>query len=307
MAEADRERSGLQAGLKPAIPDALGRRIVVPANGLDFEIFESGASERLALLLHGFPEHAISWRHQAPVLAAMGFRVWAVNQRGYGDTTTPRDMRAYALDNLVADVAALIDASGAKCVTLIAHDWGALVAWAFAARKTRPLEKLVILNVPHPLCFLREIANNPKQKRKSWYVRFFQIPWLPEFLLSRKDGAPVAKMLRDTSANKAAFPRDVLAVYAANAARKGGMRAMINWYRAAGRDLFAARDIDGAIEVPTLVVWGEKDVALEVSCLEGTDAYVRDLKIVRLPDASHWVQQDAPEAVNAAVSAFLAV
>ena len=285
---------------------SLGRRIVVRANGLDFEIYESGAGEKLALLLHGFPEHAISWRHLAPVLAEMGFRVWAVNQRGYGGTTTPAGVRDYALDNLVADVADLIDASGAKSVVLIAHDWGALVAWVFAARKVRPLDKLVILNVPHPLCFLREVANNPKQKRKSWYVRFFQIPVLPEFLLSRSGGLAVVKMLRDTCANKRAFPPAVLSIYAANAARKGGMRAMINWYRAAGRDLFDGADGLGAvIDVPTLVIWGEKDVALEASCLDGTDAYVRDLKIVRLPNASHWVQQDAPEEVNAEVRAFL--
>jgi epoxide hydrolase 4 len=286
------------------MPDS-SRRILVPANGQTFEIFESGAGENLALLLHGFPEHAISWRHQAPVLADTGFRVWAVNQRGYGGTTTPAERSAYSLDNLVGDVAALIDASGAKNVTLIAHDWGALLAWVFAARDVRPLEKLVIMNVPHPLCFLREIAGNPEQRHKSWYVRFFQIPWLPETLLSRKDGAPIAKMLRETSANPQAFSRDILDVYAANAARKGGMRAMINWYRAAGRDLFSALDLDGVIEVPTLVIWGEQDVALEVSCLDGTDAYVRDLKIVRLPEASHWVQQDAPERVNAELRAFL--
>jgi epoxide hydrolase 4 len=283
----------------------LGRPICVAANGQEFEVFESGAGEKLALLLHGFPEHAISWRHQAPVLADMGYRVWAVNQRGYGGSSTPLERRDYALDQLVEDVVGLIEASGAMSVTLIAHDWGALVAWVFAARKVRRLRRLVIMNVPHPLCFLREIARNPRQKRKSWYVRFFQIPWLPEALLSRKGGAPVAKMLRDTSANPEAFPRDVLAIYAANAAREGGMRAMINWYRAAGRDLLNAKGLDGVIDIPTLVIWGEKDVALEVSCLDGTEAYVRDLKIVRLPEASHWVQQDAPERVNAELRAFL--
>ncbi len=282
-----------------------GRRIVVPANGIDIEVYEAGQGDRLALLLHGFPEHAVSWRRLMPVLADMGFRVWAPNQRGYGGTTTPAEKSAYSAERLTGDIAALIDASGAKSVVLIAHDWGALLAWTFAARKIRPLEKLVILNVPHPLCFKREYQRNPKQRKKSWYTRFFQIPWLPEALLSRKGGAPVAKMLRDTCANKANFSREILGVYAANAARPGGMRGMINWYRVAMGDLMRATDLGGRIEVPTLVIWGEKDVALEVSTLDGTDAYVADLKILRLPNASHWVQQDAPDEVNAAIRDFL--
>jgi epoxide hydrolase 4 len=284
----------------------LGRRRIVSTNGIDIELYESGAGDRLALLLHGFPEHAISWRFLAPVLAGMGYRVWVPNQRGYGGTTTPAARKDYTLEKLTGDIAGLIDASGAKSVTLIAHDWGALLAWTFAIRKIRPLEKLVILNVPHPLCFKREYAQNPKQKKKSWYTRFFQIPWLPEALLSRKGGAPIAKMLRSTSANKANFSRESLGVYAANAARPGGMTGMLNWYRQAMNDLFAATGLGAKIEIPTLVIWGEKDVALEVSTLDGTDAYVRDLKIVRLPNASHWVQQDAPEEVAAEVRAFLA-
>lgn len=282
-----------------------GKRLIVPSNGIEMEVYEAGEGDRLALLLHGFPEHAVSWRKLMPVLAGMGYRVWAPNQRGYGATTTPAERSAYSADKLLADVAGLIDAAAAKSVVLIAHDWGALLAWTFAARKIRPLEKLVILNVPHPLCFKREYQRNPKQRKKSWYTRFFQIPWLPETLLSRKGGAPVAKMLRDTCANKANFTREILAVYAANAARPGGMRGMINWYRSAMNDLMSATDLGGVIEVPTLVVWGEKDVALEVSTLDGTDQYVRDLKIVRLPNASHWVQQDDPEAVNSAIKAFL--
>ena len=284
----------------------LGARKIVSANGVDFEVWEAGAGEKFALLLHGFPEHAISWRFQVPLLVSLGYRVWTVNQRGYGGTTTPAEKSAYSLKNLTEDVAALIDAAGAKTTTLVAHDWGALVAWTFAARNMRPLEKLVICNVPHPLCFKREYQRNPKQRKKSWYVRFFQIPWLPETLLGRKGGAPVAKMLRDTCCNKANFSRDVLAVYAANALRPGGLRGMINWYRRAMNDVMAATDIGAPIQVPTLICWGEKDVAIENSCLDGTDQYVRDLRIVRFPNASHWVQQDAPDEVNAAIRAFLA-
>ena len=285
-----------------ALPEA--RRRIVVANGLDFEIWEVGEGERLALLLHGFPEHAVSWRHQFAPLVAAGFRVWAVNQRGYGATTLPPP-GSFGLDVLLADVAALIDVSGARSTVLIAHDWGAAVAWAFAIRRLRPLEKLVILNVPHPLCF-RAALKFWKQRKKSWYAAFFQLPWLPEKLLSRAGGRPAAALIRDTCVRRDAFSRDTLAVIAANAARPGGMRAMIDWYREAGRDMMRATDLDRPIDVPTLVIWGERDVALDVMCLDDTERYVRDLRVERLPDASHWVQNDVPERVNALLVEFLA-
>ena len=148
------------------------RRLVVPANGLEFEVFEAGEGDRLALLLHGFPLHAVSWHNQVPFLAGLGYRVWAVNQRGYGGTSRPQRREDYALAQLTGDVAGLIDASGAASATLIGHDWGAFVAWTFAIRRIRPLTRLVIVNVPHPLCFRRELKTWG-QRRKSWYIRFF--------------------------------------------------------------------------------------------------------------------------------------
>src|ERR1700733_2012746 len=147
----------------------------VEANGMRFEVLEEGAGDRLALCLHGFPEHAVSWRHQMPVLVGMGYRVWAVNQRGYGRSSRPGQVADYALHHLIDDVAALIDASGARSVTLIGHDWGAMVAWCVAATRKRPLERLVIMNVPHPLCF-RAALKHWRQRRKSWYMAFFQLP-----------------------------------------------------------------------------------------------------------------------------------
>lgn len=277
---------------------------MVRANGLDFEIFEAGEGDRLALLLHGFPEHAVSWRHQIPMLAGMGFRVWAVNQRGYGGSAVPPSGQ-YGIDALLGDVAGLIDASGASSTTLIAHDWGALVAWTFAIRRVRPLDKLVILNVPHPLCLKAALRNSWRQRAKSWYAAFFQLPLLPEWFLTRNEGWATAALIRDSAAVRENFPREVRAVYAANAARPGGMSAMLNWYREAARDLLQARDLDRVVETPTLIVWGEKDVALDPVCLEGTDRYVRDLRIERLPKASHWVQGDAPDDVNRLLAEFL--
>jgi pimeloyl-ACP methyl ester carboxylesterase len=272
----------------------------IEANGLRFEVLEEGSGDRLALCLHGFPEHAVSWRHQMPVLAAMGYRVWAVNQRGYGRSSRPDGVESYALPHLIADVAALIDASGARSTVLIGHDWGAMVAWCFAAGQVRPLERLVIMNVPHPLCF-RAALKHWRQRRKSWYIGFFQIPVLPERLLAASGGASVRRMFAGV-----ALPPDVLDIYAKQIAEPGAATAMLNWYRAARRpDRAGMPDLSRVIEAPTLVVWGENDVALDLICLDGTERYVRDLAIKRLPGVSHWVQQDAPEAVNKLLQEFL--
>ena len=144
----------------------------VDANGIRFELAECGTGDRLALCLHGFPELNYSWRFQMPMLAAKGWRVWALNLRGYGASDKPEGVSAYGLDTLTADVAALIDASGAREVMLIAHDWGAIIAWHFAIKKVRPLIRLVIMNVPHPKVALREIKHW-RQFKKSWYMFFF--------------------------------------------------------------------------------------------------------------------------------------
>lgn len=275
------------------------RTIFVDANGLQFEVLEDGAGDRLALCLHGFPEHAISWRHQMPVLAAMGYRVWSVNQRGYGRTTRPGRLADYALPDLLGDVAALIDASGATSVVLIGHDWGALVAWCFAALRLRPLHRLVIMNVPHPLCFRRALRHW-RQLRKSWYIAVFQVPRLPERLLAADNGAAVRRMFQNI-----VMPENVLAIYTRQIVEPGAATAMLNWYRAMRLPRSRRLDLTRVIEVPTLVLWGEEDVALDLICLEGTQDYVRHLTLQRLPGISHWVQQDAPDLVNGHLERFL--
>ncbi len=274
-------------------------RIFVQANDLQFEVEESGAGDRLALCLHGFPEHLVSWRNQVPLLVELGYRVWAVNQRGYGRSARPAGVAAYTLPNLLADVAGLIDASGAKRVTLIGHDWGAMVAWCFAIADMRPLERLVILNVPHPLCF-RAALGHWRQRRKSWYIGLFQLPALPERLLSAGGGQAVRRMFGGVP-----IPPEVMAVYTSQITEPGAATAMLNWYRAMRLGAGMPK-LDRVITVPTLVIWGEQDVALDVICLDGTERYVSDLRVERLAGVSHWVQQHAPERVNALLRSFLA-
>ncbi|TWJ10230.1 alpha/beta fold hydrolase [Altererythrobacter ishigakiensis] len=276
----------------------------IEANGLTFEVATAGEGDKLALCLHGFPELHYSWRHQMPLLAEMGYRVWAPNMRGYGQTTRPPNKKDYRLDNLTADVGALIDASGAKEVTLLAHDWGAIVAWQFAIQQVRPLTRLIIMNVPHPLCARRELKTW-KQLKKSWYMFFFQIPRLPEIRLSRNNAAVIGRLFRETSVNKDRFTREESEPYRKAAAKPGAITAMLNYYRALFQTGDARKIGDGKVHVPTLIVWGEKDIAIDIACLDDTDQYVDDLTVRRFPNASHWVQQDIPDEVNAALEDWL--
>jgi len=166
------------------------RTISVNDVDLQVSVTNEGGSRGLALLLHGFPESAFSWRHQIPELAAAGYEVWAPNLRGYGESSKPPKVSDYSMDCLLADIGALIDVSGRGDVTLIGHDWGAAQAWMFAIRRVRPLDRLVIMNVPHPACMQRELRS-VRQLLKSWYMFFFQIPWLPEKLLCARQAKAV--------------------------------------------------------------------------------------------------------------------
>jgi pimeloyl-ACP methyl ester carboxylesterase len=280
----------------------------VDANGLRFEVDECGTGNVLALCLHGFPEHSFSWRYQLPMLAELGFKAWAPNLRGYGNSSRPEGMQAYSLENLLEDVAGLIDASGCEETVLIAHDWGALIAWHFAIRQIRPLKKLIICNVPHPVPARKAFGNGLSQLKKSWYIFFFQIPRLPEWLFGRDDAGGIGEMFRSSSVDKTQFPEEVTDVYARNAAQPGALTAMINYYRAlvrGGGNSRQAKQGYPMIETPTLMVWGEDDVALTKETTYGTDEVVRSLTIRYLPRVSHWVQQEAPEVVNAMMRACL--
>lgn len=279
----------------------------VAVDGLDLEvsITNEGGDRGLALLLHGFPELAFSWRHQITALADAGYEVWAPNLRGYGRSAKPPKVADYAIDLLLADIAALIDAAGRDDVTLVGHDWGAVQAWMFAIRQVRPLRRLVIMNVPHPACLQRELRSF-RQLRKSWYVFFFQLPWLPEKLFTARRAQVVADAFTNMAVDETRFPTEVTDVYRQGALRPGAMRSMINYYRAALRGARRARheELPG-IETPTLMIWGLEDTALSKETTDGTEEYVNDLTLRFLPGVSHWVQQEAPEIVNAMLLAWV--
>ena len=281
------------------------RSIAVNDVELAVSITNAGGERGLALLLHGFPELAFSWRHQITALAEAGYEVWAPNLRGYGDSSKPPKVADYSIDLLLADIAALIDESGRDEVTLVGHDWGAVQAWMFAIRRVRPLQRLVIMNVPHPACMRRELRG-VRQLLKSWYIFFFQIPWLPEKLLCARRAKAVGDAFTKSAVDRSRFPAEVTDVYREAALRPGAMRSMINYYRAAFRHGRASvREELAVIETPTLLVWGLEDVALSKETTDGTDDHVSDLTMRFLPGVSHWVQQEAPEVVNAMLLAWL--
>lgn len=277
----------------------------VNANGLRFEVDQCGRGEKLALLLHGFPELKYSWRHQMSLLAQLGYTVWAPNLRGYGKTSRPQAIADYHIDHLVADIAGLIDAAGGKPTLLIGHDWGAVIAWQCGIRHLQQVERLVIMNVPHPACFERELRSWA-QLRKSWYVFFFQLPWMPERLLAARGAEAIRRAFVETASDKSRFPVAVTDEFRRSALEPGAMRAMLNYYRAAVRAGSAAMNPKpGTVDVPTLMIWGENDTALGKETTLGTEDYVKDLTLRYLPGVSHWVQQEAPEKVNAMIQAWL--
>ena len=276
----------------------------IAANGLTFAIDEAGSGPDVALCLHGFPESRFSWRHQLGPLAAMGWHAVAPDMRGYGESSRPRGLAAYRMEHLVADAAALFDVLGARRRLLVAHDWGALIAWTFAMERARPLDGLIVMNVPHPAVFRAVLRRSWAQRGRSWYVLFFQLPRLPEWALRVGGARAVARAFSGTAVNKAAFPPEVLDHYRTNMLRPGAATAAINYYRANARDL-GRNAPSPKISVPTLMIWGEEDAALGIELTDGYEPYVTDFSLARLPGVSHWVQQEAPTLVNEKMSGWM--
>jgi len=282
------------------------RTRTIRANGLSFTIDEAGQGDDVALFLHGFPESRRSWRRQLGFLADLGWRAVAPDMRGYGQSDRPSGRDAYGLDHLTADVGAMFDALGARRRLLIGHDWGALVAWAAAIERTRPLDGLIVMNVPHPAVFARHIRRSPSQWAKSWYVFFFQLPGLPEWMTTARGARLVERAFTQGVADSRVFSPEDLKVYRDNAMAPGAMTAMINYYRANTARLGAAdRTLTRRIETPTLMIWGEADAFLDVALTEGYGPYVADFTLRRLPGVSHWVQQEAADEVNRLMATWL--
>ena len=269
---------------------------------LSLHVAEAGPADGAAtILLHGFPEFWYGWRRQIGPLAQAGLRLIVPDQRGYNLSDKPEGLAAYHLDRLAGDVVALADACGIDRFRLVGHDWGGLVAWWTASRHGCRVERLAILNAYHPAVFGPYLRRHPGQWLRSAYAGFFQVPKLPEARLTA-DGGRVLRAALVRTSRPNAFPDADLDRYAEAWLRPGAMTAMLHWYRAVAR---LEQGPSQRVTPPTLILWGRRDHALQPGLAEASLALCDQGRIAWLPEATHWIQHDAPDAVNAALAAFL--
>jgi pimeloyl-ACP methyl ester carboxylesterase len=273
-------------------------------NGIRLHYVEAGTGPAI-VLLHGFPEFWYSWRHQLPALSAAGFRAIALDLRGYNESEKPLGIRSYDIEALTDDVLGIIRAEGGGRCAVVGHDWGGAIAWHLAMHHPQWVEKLIVLNAPHPYSFFRALKTLA-QLRKSWYMLFFQLPRLPEMLLRAGDCAWLSHVLRTDPVRRDAFTEADIARYKEALAKPGAATAAIHYYRALfRRNPFALPRQIRPIEAPTLLIWGEYDRYLGLDLIQGLEPWVPNLRIAAIAEASHWVQLDAPERVNRLIIDFL--
>ena len=249
----------------------------------------------VVLLLHGFPEFWYGWHKQVSPLAAAGFRVVVPDQRGYNKSSKPRGVASYALPALVSDVIAIADQLGQQRIFLVGHDWGAAVAWGVALLHPERLHKLAILNVPHPSVMRRYLLHNRLQRRKSWYIFFFQLPFLPELFLSASNFRRAIASLAGSSRPGTFSPED-LDLYRAAWSQPRAMTSMIHWYRAALRHRPSFSD--RTVRVPTRILWGRRDRFLMFEMAQDSLRYCSQAELIPFPEATHWLQHEEPSRVS---------
>ncbi len=276
----------------------------VQGSGVTLHVASSGTGA-LVVLLHGFPECWYSWHRQIPALAEAGFKVLAPDLRGYNLSDKPRGVDSYHVSHVIDDVAEVVRAHGGERAHIVGHDWGGIIAWCFAARYPHLVNKLVILNAPH-MGVYREIIGRSKQLLKSWYVLLFALPWIPEWRLSRKNYAAVRRMFKKMPVRPDAFSEEDIDYLVEAISRPGALTAALNYYRCGVRRRGAMQIARTAYtDAETLIIWGEQDMALGLELLEGNEKYAPNLKIHRISDAGHWVQNEAADEVNAVLVKFL--
>ncbi|GAB2790555.1 pimeloyl-ACP methyl ester carboxylesterase [Hymenobacter luteus] len=276
----------------------------VVTNGIRLQVVQCGpAAGPLVILLHGFPEFWYGWRHQIQALAAAGYRVWAPDQRGYNLSDKPPRVADYRMEQLGADILGLLDAAGVGKATLVGHDWGAAVTWWLAAHHPARLHGVAILNVPHPAVLGRALRRAPRQLLRSWYIFFFQLPWLPEKLFWRRQFRFGRGALRGTS-RPGTFTTDDLHRYTEAWAQPGAPTAMLNWYRAAFRQPSGVGEA-GRIQVPVRMLWGRHDSFLEPVLAQLSIDLCDQGELTYFNQATHWLHQEEPEKVNRLLLEFL--
>jgi pimeloyl-ACP methyl ester carboxylesterase len=280
---------------------ALRHRRVEVGSGVALHVVEAGTDGPLVLLLHGFPDFWWGWRMQIAPLVRAGFRVLVPDQRGYATSDKPRGVGAYGLRVLVEDMVQLLRACGVERAHVVGHDWGGGVAWGLAMANPELVDRLVILNSPHPVRLLAALRT-PRQLAKSWYMFVFQLPRLPERAMRRRGFAKLLESLRGET-RPGVFGDEDARAYVDAWSQPRALEGMIAWYRAMFRP--SARVPWKRIERPVLVLWGDGDVHLGRELAEPPPTLVPDARVVHLPGASHWVQIDEAARVNDELVAFL--
>jgi len=276
----------------------------IKTNGIQLHLMQSGPkSGTPVVLLHGFPEFWYGFRKQIPALAKAGCRVITPDQRGYNLSDKPRGVKAYNMRELVNDVIGLIDALNYEKVNLVGHDWGAAVAWMLAIWHPERVHRLGIINVPHPVVMRRFLLRDLEQIRRSWYIFFFQLPWLPEAGMRAGNWRGAARAMRG-SGKIHAFSNEDIEKYKQAWSQPGALTAMLNWYRAAARYQPKITN-DMRIHIPTLILWGAKDFALSRRMARPSLDYCDDGRLIFFPEATHWVQHEEPDEVNRHLLEFI--
>ena len=266
---------------------------------LALHVAELGAGPPV-LLLHGFPAYWADWRGQMQALAQAGFRAIAPDLPGYGESDPLPNVRDYGLPLLAADLAGLISALGYGQVHVVAHDWGGPLGYCLAAEHPHLVDRLVVINAPHPAQF-REALRHFDQLHRSWYALMFQLPWFPEWLTRRRFAMSFAT--RGMAVRTEAFSEADVERYLAAMRRPGVAHAALSYYRAAFRAPARGRWL---VTQPTLVLWGEQDLSLSGRVLlPGLARHVPDVRVERFADAGHWLHHDLPEVVNRHLTKFL--
>ncbi|SRR5579883_1146456 len=273
----------------------------IETNGIKLHYVTQGEGP-LMLMLHGFPEFWYSWRYQIPEFAH-DHKVVALDLRGYNDSDKPEAQSAYVMAEFIQDVKGVIEGLGYDRCVLVGHDWGGAIAWSFAYAYPALVDRLIILNLPHPAKFF-EGLRTPQQLLRSAYIFFFQLPILPELLIQLNDFWFLESAFRGMAVDQTTFSDEDLEAYKNAFAKRNALTAVLNYYRNLFSQDLTTRDW-GILTVPTLLIWGEADTAFGKELTYGTEKYVQNFRIRYIPNCSHWVQQEQPLLVNELMREFL--
>ncbi|MBC7794413.1 MAG: alpha/beta hydrolase [Clostridia bacterium] len=270
----------------------------ITTNGTTLHAVEDGPADGAPiLLLHGFPETWWSWRHQIPELVKAGYRVIAMDLRGYGESDKNGP---YDFDTATADVLGLLDHFGLSKVRLVGHDWGGVLGWYMTSHQSARFERFVAINAPHGRVF-RKALKKFSQIKRSWYIFAFQIPWVGERMIIRNNGAVVPRAIRGSTADRNAISKKDVEPFREALLQPGAATAMLGWYRAAAKFKKSA----DAITIPVKLIWGMNDTALGYDdCVPGTEKYVSELTITKLEGLGHFCHEEAPARVTPEILSF---